>query len=1270
MAQVILSNVAGQIGGPIGQTIGSAIGAQLDRAAIQSLAPTRQIGPRLDQLRLQGTSEGASIPVAFGRVRVVGQVIWAARFRESRHEGRAGKGGPRTVDYGYSLSFAVGLCEGPIDGIGKIWADGQPMDVGRLSMRVHRGAEDQMPDALIEAVEGAAPAYRGLAYVVFEDLSLDAFGDRVPQLAFEVFRRPRGTTPRLEDRLEGVCLIPGSGEFVYATTPVVRREGLFGARAENMNNRDGRADLMVSLDQLQAQIPSLKRVTLVVSWFGDDLRCGECTIRPKVDRADKATFGAGWRVSGLERAQAQVVSQVDLAPAYGGTPSDDTVIAAVAELKRRGLEVTLSPFLMMDVPAGNGRDDPYGGDEQAAYPWRGRVTCHPAAGQAGSPDGSSAAEAQVAAFFGAAEPGDFTLSGGRVDFAGSEDWGWRRMVLHYAHLAKAAGADGLLIGSELRGLTTVRGASCYPAVVELAALAQACRAVMGPGALISYAADWTEWNGVQHADDPGGFVFHLDALWADPAISCVGIDWYPPISDWRDGDGHADAQAGWEAPTDRDYLRAGVQGGEAFDWFYADEAARTAQTRQPIADTWLGEHWLYRPKDVAGWWSHVHHDRSGGGRSAAPTAWTPGMKPVRLFEFGCGAVDRGGNAPNRFNDPKSAESAAPPFSSGARDDLMQRRLLEATMDAFSDLSANPPAAAWGGRMLEAMDVWCWDARPFPDFPARAEIWADGGAWRTGHWLNGRVSGEAADLVAAIVRRGGLDEAEIDVSGVSGVIDGYLIDRPMTTAAAVTPLLAALGVEAVERAGGVAFGATGPIVELGEDDLADPGEGPAVSTSRTLEAAPDVLRARFIDGAADYITGSVVVRAGTQGAGDGRDVDLPMVMDQPRAEAAGRRLLEREQGVLQGATIALAPLTALTLEPGDAVRGAGLDGTWRVVRVDLDEHPSARLEPIAPFVHFDGDEAWRPGPPLPGETRPSLLPLDLPLEGVGPLAAVAGDPWRPVDIHVGASAGAVTWRTRVASPASVGVLEEPLDAGSPDRWDQTGALVVRWEGEAFESRDAGSVLSGRNLLAVVTEGEDPEIIQFRNAQEVQTGVWRLTGLLRGQSGSEARCVRSTPAGAWIVSVDTLTTVPLATHERGLPLVWRAAPTGAVAGAGAWPGDVEMTWRGLAQRPWAPAHLKAQPLAAGGLKLSWIRRARAAGDGWEIEPPLGEEREVYRVEIWSNDERVLDREVETCELVWSQAEQATVCPDGLPAGLTARVAQGSSIYGWGVAAVIAL
>src|SRR5690606_19687283 len=217
-------------------------------------------GSRLTDLHIQASTEGASIPAVFGSVRIAGQVIWAARFKEhvqTEEVSSGGKGGGpsvRTRSYRYTLSFAVGLCEGEVSRIGRVWANGAPLDLSTVAWRLHAGSETQAPDPLIEAIDGAdeAPAYRGLAYVVFEDLPLEEYGNVIPQLSFEIIRPARRDGERLEDRVRGVCLIPGAGEFVHATEPVFRRDGPGADAPENLHAESERANLLASLDQLAA----------------------------------------------------------------------------------------------------------------------------------------------------------------------------------------------------------------------------------------------------------------------------------------------------------------------------------------------------------------------------------------------------------------------------------------------------------------------------------------------------------------------------------------------------------------------------------------------------------------------------------------------------------------------------------------------------------------------------------------------------------------------------------------------------------------------------------------------------------------------------------------------------------------------------------------------------------------------------------------------------------------------------------------------------------
>ncbi|HRO03568.1 MAG TPA: glycoside hydrolase TIM-barrel-like domain-containing protein, partial [Terricaulis sp.] len=220
--------------------------------------------------------------------------------------------------------------------------------------------------------------------------------------------------------------------------------------------------------------------------------------------------------------------------------------------------------------------------------------------------------------------------------------------MHYAKLAQLAGVDVFLIGSEMRGLTSVRErAASFPALAALRALAGDVRALVGAETIITYAADWSEYFGHQPQDGSGDVLFHLDPLWADENIDVVGVDWYPPLSDWRDGANHLDAAL---APAIHDgaYLQSRIEAGEGYDWYYASPEHRAAQTRTPITDGAYSEPWIYRAKDVRNFWARAHYNRPGGVRAGAPTAWIAQSKPIWLIELGCPAIDKGANAPNLF----------------------------------------------------------------------------------------------------------------------------------------------------------------------------------------------------------------------------------------------------------------------------------------------------------------------------------------------------------------------------------------------------------------------------------------------------------------------------------------------------------------------------------------------------------------------------------------------------------------------------------------------
>ena len=307
--------------------------------------------------------------------------------------------------------------------IGRIWADGQAVDQAGLTWRLHTGSEDQLPDPLIAAIEGQAPAYRGTAYVVFENLDLTPYGNRIPQFNFEVFRRPAPglpgapRSPALDVR--GVALVPGTGRVRAGD-----RAGALAARqgrhrrperaqrsrgprsrrfARAAGERAAERTLGVARGQLVRRRPALRPL--------------HGCARPSSSGTTTARRCPGW-FRGRTRSAAEVVSRVDGRPLFGGTPAD--AVGAAGDRADEG-ERAVGNVLSVH-PDGHHRGQRAGRSlDRRAGPAR---WCHGAAGsrwrkapgRPGSADKTAAAADEVEAFFGQAAAGDFHAEGrhGRI----------------------------------------------------------------------------------------------------------------------------------------------------------------------------------------------------------------------------------------------------------------------------------------------------------------------------------------------------------------------------------------------------------------------------------------------------------------------------------------------------------------------------------------------------------------------------------------------------------------------------------------------------------------------------------------------------------------------------------------------------------------------------------------------------------------------------------------------------------------------------------------
>ncbi len=564
MASIVLGNAGSalgsslfgnQAGASLGQLAGTLLGQVVDRSAFGGTKQTH--GARIAELSVQQSTYGQMIPIIYGTVKIAGNIIWISPISEYKatiSETIGGKGSRLKhahTDYFCSISLAIALCEGPIAAVARIWADEQPFDTQAYNIRIYHGVPNQLPDPLIESIEGVGqvPAYRDLAYIVIEDLQLAIFGNRIPFFSFEVKRLLSSSQERAEDLVRSVIIIPGSGEFVYDTIPQYKRDSDITekgaplhrgpAQAINKHTVHDKTNAIVALDDMKSTLPNLEWVAPVVGWFGTSLDISECSIKPGVEyKYGSETSPDIWRVGKYNRSNAHLITQIDNRPIYGGSTSDAAVLRFLDELRQRGYNIMFYPILFIDT---------------IQKPWRGRMY--------GSPHS--------------------------VDHFFTKSDGYKNFILHYAQLVRGK-VEAFVIGSEMVGLNKIEGFfTKFTAVDYFIELAREVKNILGPTVKVTYAADWSEYH---HTD--GGW-YHLDSLWASADIDFIGIDAYFPLTEGKaQGRHHLDEViAGWDS-------------GEGYDYHYLDDHRKEALSPQYAWKniTWWWENQHINPDgNVSAW---------------------------------------------------------------------------------------------------------------------------------------------------------------------------------------------------------------------------------------------------------------------------------------------------------------------------------------------------------------------------------------------------------------------------------------------------------------------------------------------------------------------------------------------------------------------------------------------------------------------------------------------------------------------------------------------
>ena len=198
---------------------------------------------KISEFTVNTAEYGAVVPEIIGTVRTAGNVIYyddftAHEHRETHKAGKGGKSKQVSITYTYTVAVILGLCEGPISGIGKVWigknVHNYPAD--DIQLTLFDGKENQQPWAYTQGKHpDKALPYPGLAYMA----GVIDLGDSgsMPSYNFEV----KG---RLLETGDGVDVNPA--DYIRYVLDKIGKKDMQIIGLDNYRKYCKEADLLIS----------------------------------------------------------------------------------------------------------------------------------------------------------------------------------------------------------------------------------------------------------------------------------------------------------------------------------------------------------------------------------------------------------------------------------------------------------------------------------------------------------------------------------------------------------------------------------------------------------------------------------------------------------------------------------------------------------------------------------------------------------------------------------------------------------------------------------------------------------------------------------------------------------------------------------------------------------------------------------------------------------------------------------------------------------------
>ncbi|WP_150001509.1 phage tail protein [Iodidimonas gelatinilytica] len=534
---------------------------------------------------------------------------------------------------------------------------------------------------------------------------------------------------------------------------------------------------------------------------------------------------------------------------------------------------------------------------------------------------------------------------------------------------------------------------------------------------------------------------------------------------------------------------------------------------------------------------------------------------------------------------------------------------------------------------------------------------------------------AGDLLVEIAARSGVETAQ--ATGLDQSVEGLALARDVPSRSAIEGVMGLFPASVSEGGGVLSFRS----LDAGDERTVfetDMGAGGQTDEDRwavhiTREQGADLLQelsVRYGDPQRDYQPALQRARRQQGFAGNRGIIDSPLFLSGDRAKRQVEQMLALSWMKQETHQLRLT-VDFASLDAGDRLAYQLDETTVRLLIEEMDIAPDGVLVsgyPVSTLPNLDFNSSatgnfTAPVVELVGSTE--FQALDLPglgtsREPLQVLAALAGGSpgWRGGSVYLSRDGGEtydILVSSRVA--AIMGEVLTFLPQGPSAYWDEQNEIRVRLmrPDMQLESRTSLAVLNGANRIVAGNE-----IIQFRDAFLDADGSYRLRGLLRGRNGTEWAMNGHQP-GERFVLLDGGGLVEMTVPESllGQSMLIKAVSVNNLLNDA----DPEtLSYQGRSLMPLAPVHVKASREGQD-LVVRWVRRTRQSGDwvdGRDV--PLGEERELYELDILDAGQVVRTISTSQPELIYSVADQ--VADFGAPrAEIEGALYQVSALVGRG-------